>query len=142
MILILTPWYSERGRESSRSRVEGRVGTHPACGPTGGQGPGSCAAVSSRPLGGGAAHRAARSSVVCGKGRGAGVKEMGREDEGSSREAPRLNLARSLSGVRVLHFGSRSWFSRIPKWAHASCELLAVKFLTLRKRCYRHIRGF
>ena len=109
---------------------------------TSGQGPGSCAAVSPRPRGGGAAQRAARSSVVCGKGRGAGVEDMGREDEGSSSEAPRLNLVRSLSGVRVLHFGCRSWFSRIPKWSHASCELLAVQFLTLKKRCYRHIRGF
>lgn len=30
VILILTPWYSERGRESSRSWVEGRAGTQRA----------------------------------------------------------------------------------------------------------------
>ena len=144
VMLILTPWYSERGWKA-RDLSGGRQGWNPACGPTGLLANLQASVLDRRPGPGQlrgyillatrwrcCPPRLQKQRGVW-EGTGVCVREMRREDEGSSRKAQRLNLVRSLSGVRVLQFGCRSWFSHIPKWSHTSCELLAVQFLTCEK---------
>lgn len=144
VMLILTPWYSERGWKAQD--LGWKAGLEPSVRPDRALGKSSGPYVLDRRPGPGQLRgyillatrwrccpsRLQKQRGVW-EGTGVCVKEMRREDEGSSRKAQRLNLVRSLSGVRVLQFGCRSWFSHIPKWSHTSCKLLAVQFLTCEK---------